>query len=55
MKQEKNITPQAENVRETQEKRPYTAPELKEHGSAQEVTLQTFFGSFSPTTPLPPV
>ncbi len=31
-----------------QEKRAYTAPELKEHGSVQEVTLQTFFGSFSP-------
>ena len=31
-----------------QEKRPYTSPELKEHGSAAEVTLQTFFGSFSP-------
>ena len=31
-----------------EEKRPYTPPELKEHGSAAEVTLQTFFGSFSP-------
>ena len=33
---------------DVQEKRAYTAPELKEHGSAAEVTLQTFFGSFSP-------
>ena len=33
---------------DVQEKRAYTAPELKEHGSVQEVTLQTFFGSFSP-------
>ena len=31
-----------------QEKRSYTKPELVEHGSAAEVTLQTFFGSFSP-------
>lgn len=33
---------------DVQEKRAYTAPELKEHGSVQDVTLQTFFGSFSP-------
>ena len=33
---------------ETQQKRPYAPPELKEHGSAKDVTLQTFFGSFSP-------
>ncbi len=31
-----------------QQKQPYTKPELVEHGSAAEVTLQTFFGSFSP-------
>lgn len=36
------------NKTDAQEKRAYTAPELKEHGSVQEVTLQTFFGSFSP-------
>lgn len=51
MKQELvNATPQVEetNVQGVQEKRAYTAPELKEHGSVQEVTLQTFFGSFSP-------
>jgi hypothetical protein len=34
---------------QVQAKRPYTPPELKEHGSAKDVTLQTFFGSFSPT------
>ena len=33
---------------DVQEKRAYSAPKLKEHGSVQEVTLQTFFGSFSP-------
>lgn len=50
MNQEVNATPQVEetNVRDVQEKRVYAAPELKEHGSVQEVTLQTFFGSFSP-------
>ena len=33
---------------DVQEKRAYTAPELKEHGSVQDVMLQTFFGSFLP-------
>ena len=50
MKQE--FAPEAAQNLETktdvQEKRAYAAPELKEHGSVQEVTLQTFFGSFSP-------
>jgi len=51
MKQE--FAPEAAQNLETseanvQEKRAYSAPELKEHGSVQDVTLQTFFGSFSP-------
>ena len=51
MKQE--FAPEATQNLETketnvQEQRTYTAPELKEHGSVQDVTLQTFFGSFSP-------
>ena len=29
-------------------KRFYQTPILKEHGSAQDITLQTFFGTFSP-------
>lgn len=51
MKQE-SATEAAQNLETSetnvQEKRAYTAPELKEHGSVQDVTLQTFFGSFSP-------
>lgn len=30
----------------------YKKPELKEHGSVEEVTLQTFFGTFSPQPPM---
>ena len=33
------------------DKRPYETPVLKEHGNAKEVTLQTFFGTFSPGSP----
>ena len=33
------------------EKQPYETPVLKEHGNAREVTLQTFFGTFSPDSP----
>lgn len=29
-------------------KKSYQTPVLKEHGSAKDVTLQTFFGTFSP-------
>ena len=29
-------------------KQPYQTPVLKEHGHAKDVTLQTFFGTFSP-------
>jgi hypothetical protein len=50
MKQE-FATEAAQNLEtkpDVQEKRAYSAPELKEHGSVQDVTLQTFFGSFSP-------
>ena len=45
-----NVTEQTTEAAstQTQQKRPYTTPELVEHGSAAEVTLQTFFGSFSP-------
>ena len=31
-----------------QEKLEYTPPKLEEHGNVEEVTLQTFFGTFSP-------
>jgi len=34
-------------IQET-EKQAYETPVLKEHGSVEEVTLQTFFGTFSP-------
>ncbi len=30
------------------DKQPYVTPVLKEHGHAKDVTLQTFFGTFSP-------
>ena len=44
-----NVNPQNPDAANTEpQKQPYTKPELKEHGSAAEVTLQTFFGSFSP-------
>ena len=44
-----NPTQQTSDVsKPVQEKRPYTKPELVEHGNAAEVTLQTMFGSFSP-------
>ena len=33
---------------ETQEKLEYTPPKLQEHGNVEDVTLQTFFGTFSP-------
>lgn len=33
------------------DKQPYETPILKEHGNAKEVTLQTFFGTFSPDGP----
>ncbi len=29
-------------------KQPYETPVFKEHGSAKSITLQTFFGTFSP-------
>ena len=29
-------------------KKSYQTPVLKEHGHAKDVTLQTFFGTFSP-------
>lgn len=50
MKQEfaTEATQNHEPETDVQEKRAYTAPKLKEHGSVQDVTLQTFFGSFSP-------
>ncbi len=43
-----DATEQTTEASNTEQKQPYTKPELKEHGSAAEVTLQTFFGSFSP-------
>ena len=44
-----NTTEQTTEAANTeQQKQPYTKPELVEHGNAAEVTLQTFFGSFSP-------
>ena len=44
-----NTTQQTVEASNTEpQKQPYTKPELVEHGSAAEVTLQTFFGSFSP-------
>jgi hypothetical protein len=36
---------------EAQVKQVYAAPELKEHGHVEDVTLQTFFGTFSPESP----
>ena len=44
---------QAEMTNEQQrqtDKHPYRTPILKEHGHAKEVTLQTFFGTFSPAS-----
>lgn len=44
-----NVPEQTADAASTEpQKQPYVKPELKEHGSAAEVTLQTFFGSFSP-------
>ena len=37
-----------ENQRSNETKKVYEPPVLKEHGDAKEVTLQTFFGTFSP-------
>ncbi len=37
-----------DKVSESVEKKDYVAPKLQEHGNVEEVTLQTFFGTFSP-------
>lgn len=46
MKPVEHVNPQPQPQPES--KLAYTKPKLKEHGSVQEVTLQGFFGSFSP-------
>ncbi len=41
--------PLLQNVAENEKgKKVYQTPILKEHGSAKDITLQTFFGTFSP-------
>ena len=49
-KEADNVTPKAKEkeMPRTEAKLSYTTPELKEHGKVEEVTLQTFFGTFSP-------
>ncbi len=43
---EKSVKPTQKQVPVA--KQPYQTPVLKEHGNAKDITLQTFFGTFSP-------
>ena len=51
MNTQKTVEPNARDTKSSKDKQPYETPILKEHGNAKEVTLQTFFGTFSPGGP----
>ena len=44
----KNLVKTGDKKQPDQAKQPYRKPELKSHGSVEQITLQGFFGSFSP-------
>lgn len=48
MKESKTHPKSTDEQPANEDKRPYETPLLKEHGSAKDITLQTFFGTFSP-------
>ena len=49
MKKQRTPQPAKQVTGQPQEaKQPYQTPTLKEHGHVKDVTLQTFFGTFSP-------